>query len=291
MATTQGVTTEPARIRTDALSRAAEMVTLVLTPIAVVTALLFYFGWVRTAAIFGHFGVDQNLLGYTTNNYLLRSAGVAFRPVAFLLVVVGLLVALARLIVLARDRDGRLGRGFAWTITLSAGLSLVCGLAVVFGLPSPVDPLRGAVALGVGAVGLELVASLTLPAPSRMMVAARRTLLVGLALLATFWGFAVFAQRTGEDLALAWGQNLELRPKVVVFSKENLRLTGPGVVRDSLRGENGYTFRYTGYRLLIYSHGRWVLLPDGWTADGSSTAVVLPDEPSLRIEVAPGSDS
>ena len=288
MAITNGASSEPPPVKPDALSRAAELVGTLLTPVAVVTALLFYFGWVRTAAIFGYFGIDQNLLGFTTNDYLLRSAGVAFRPLAVLLIIVGLLMTLARVLVLARNSDARFSRGFAGAVALLAGLSLVGGLATLFGLPSPMGPLPSAVALGIGAVGLELVASLALQTHSHLVVSTRRTLFVALALLAAFWAFAVYAQRTGERLAHAWGQDLWTRPKVLVFSKENLHLSGPGVSDDSLRGEDGFTFRYNGYRLLIYSHGRWLLLPEGWTTDGSSTAVVLFDDPGLRIEVAPG---
>ena len=63
-----------------------ETIAGVLAPITVITGLLYYFGWVRTAAIFSHFGVDQRILAYSIEDYLLRSAGVAFRPLAFVLI-------------------------------------------------------------------------------------------------------------------------------------------------------------------------------------------------------------
>jgi len=54
----------------------------VVTPFATLTGLLYYFGWVRTNAIYSHFGIDANLLAYSLQDYLVRSAGVAFRPCA-----------------------------------------------------------------------------------------------------------------------------------------------------------------------------------------------------------------
>jgi hypothetical protein len=172
-------------------------------------------------------------------------------------------------------------------VAVLAALSITVGLTTLFGRTPAVDPLAAAVALAVGGVGLESVASVALPADLRAHPGTRRILTVALTVLAAFWGFAVYAQRTGEVLATAWGEHLSLRPKVVVFSRTDLRLSGPGVSVETGQDGDGYTYRYAGYRLLVYSHGRWFLLPEGWTADGSAAAVVLPVGPGLRMEVAP----
>ena len=57
-----------------------------------------YFGWVRTGAIFSYFGLDQRLLAYTIQDYLLRSAGIAFRPFAFVLLSGAACIVLWRLL-------------------------------------------------------------------------------------------------------------------------------------------------------------------------------------------------
>ena len=62
-----------------------ELAGLVLAPTTLLVSLLLYFGWVRTNAIFSYFGVDQRLLAYDRQDYLLRSTGVAFRPTVILL--------------------------------------------------------------------------------------------------------------------------------------------------------------------------------------------------------------
>jgi len=80
------------------LPKVLEYVGLVIAPFATLTGLLYYFGWVRTNALFGYFGIDANLLSYTTQDYLVRSVGVAFRPCAALLAGAALALAAYRLI-------------------------------------------------------------------------------------------------------------------------------------------------------------------------------------------------
>jgi len=62
-----------------------ETATLVLAPTTVITALLFYFGWARTNALFGRLGIDQSALGFTVQDYLLRSVNSTFRPLSVVL--------------------------------------------------------------------------------------------------------------------------------------------------------------------------------------------------------------
>jgi hypothetical protein len=45
-----------------------------------ITALFYYFGWVRTRSFLGYFGVDPSVAGYSTADYVLRSINVAFHP-------------------------------------------------------------------------------------------------------------------------------------------------------------------------------------------------------------------
>jgi hypothetical protein len=65
-----------------------------------ITALLYYFGWVYTNSFFRYFGIDTSLIGYGTSDYVLRSIRVAFRPVAYLALAAFLLLGFHRLVVL-----------------------------------------------------------------------------------------------------------------------------------------------------------------------------------------------
>jgi hypothetical protein len=50
-----------------------------------VVGLFYYFGYVRRQALFGYFGIDANLLDFGPQDYLVRSAGVAFKPIGIVL--------------------------------------------------------------------------------------------------------------------------------------------------------------------------------------------------------------
>lgn len=245
---------------------------LVVTPTALLSGWLYYFGWVRTGALFGRFGIEQTMLGYGGDDYLLRSAGVAFLPLLAILVVTGAVLALHA--ALTRHGGGpALAVGPAGLLLVAVGC--LCAAQVTPGVP----PLAGAAALGVGALLTESAATLRGWREARLR---RRVLIAGLCLVSVFWSCAVYAQQTGERVAGRWAADPRLRPAVVIVSATDLALTGPGIVRERTPGG----FRYTGLRLLVFSNERWFLIPAGWTP--GATAVILPDTGSIRVEVGTG---
>lgn len=272
-----------------------ELVGQVVAPTAVLVALLFYFGWVRTNAIFGHFGVDQRLLAYSREDYLLRSAGVAFRPTVLLLLSVAAaflgylaLRTLLQHLTTRRRRVALIAVACAGCLALLVAVSQVLGV----GLPSP-SPAVGAFLLGAGAAALEGAASLADWQEWRLL---RRLVLGGVVLVSLFWSFAVAAQTSGDRLARFWAANPTSRPAITVVSREDLGLEGPGVTVERMTMEAAPAdpgprrvpaYRYTGLRLLIYSNDRWFLLPEDWGQGGDRVVFVLGDSPSLRIETAP----
>jgi hypothetical protein len=56
----------------------------ITSQVVLITALLYYFGWIYTHSFFEYFGVDTSLLGYGTADYVLRSSNVAFDPFIYL---------------------------------------------------------------------------------------------------------------------------------------------------------------------------------------------------------------
>jgi hypothetical protein len=267
-----------------------ETLARIAAPITVVTALLYYFGWVRTGAIFNYFGVDQRLLAYTIQDYLLRSAGIAFRPLAFVLLSGAVCIVLWRL--LRRLSTGAKSNSrIRVSLAFLAVALLVYSGVVLFGLARVRSPLLAAIALGVGVILAELVVSLS-GAPAEPAAAnavlGRRLLIVAGLLLALFWATAIFAQQSGQQLAQAWGNQPTLRPSAIVLSEKDLQLIGPGITatRISIEGE-GFHYKYQGLRLLIYSNSRWFLYPENWDSDTQAAVVVLRDEPTIRIEMQP----
>jgi hypothetical protein len=70
--------------------RRLRLAVTVLGPITIVTALLYYYGYVTTYAEYAYFGVNVELLSYSSADYVLRSPASVFAPLLVLLVLVGL---------------------------------------------------------------------------------------------------------------------------------------------------------------------------------------------------------
>lgn len=76
-----------------------EIVGTVIGPAALVTGLLYYFGWVRTHAIFSYFGVDNRLIEYSPSDYVLRSSAITFDAVIRVAFIALILVGFHRFMV------------------------------------------------------------------------------------------------------------------------------------------------------------------------------------------------
>ena len=285
------------------LERGLQVVTAIVAPTTLLTALLFYFGWIRTNALFQYFGVDATLLGFSTQDYLLRSSEALYVPLGTLLVV-GLAAVWLHSVAagwLASDRRLELLRGIAVALAV-AGLALFARGVAGVALPwlSRSDFLVTPICLGLGA---------TLGAYGRWLWLRRRevlgdgrdairpgwagtaslVLVVLLVVVALFWATTNYARAYGRGRAAEFARVLAVRPGVVVYSADRLFLQGPGVVETTLPAERhtSYRYRYSGLRLLTESRGRLFLLPAGWTrTDGS--AIVLTSSDKLRMEFIRG---
>src|SRR5262245_18134390 len=70
--------------------RRLRLAATVLGPLTIVTALLYYYGYVTTYAEYAYFGVTVDLLGYSGADFVLRSGASLFAPLLGLLVLAGL---------------------------------------------------------------------------------------------------------------------------------------------------------------------------------------------------------
>ncbi|HEY2209483.1 MAG TPA: hypothetical protein VGH26_09350, partial [Gaiellaceae bacterium] len=68
--------------------RVAGLIVAVVAPVTLITALAYYFGYRRESAFAGYFGIDPSALGFTTNDYVLRSVDALFVPITVVLLVV-----------------------------------------------------------------------------------------------------------------------------------------------------------------------------------------------------------
>jgi hypothetical protein len=251
-----------------------ETAALVLAPTTVITALLFYFGWARTNALFGRLGIDQSALGFTVQDYMLRSVNSTFRPLSVVLLaaVAGLSahIALTR----AMATPGRAGLAERlWPVPMvMGGLLLLAGLSGLWGLVRyrvdfPVVPLS--LGAGLGLLGLRCLpprAGAGAPGGAGGRAAnaagARRTVVAIFVLVMLFWSVAVYAQARGVREAARVAATISRRPDVTVYSARRLHLAGPAIRETELRGpDTAYRFRYTGLKLVVRSGGKWFLLP------------------------------
>ncbi len=271
----------------------------VIAPVTLVTALAYYFGWTATHASAAYLGIDESVLGFTTQDYVLRSITAIFWPLCIGLVV-GAVALRAHAIVsswpAAGDSRPRATTYLRVTVVVlgaSGALLLGYGIAALqnrwlfrgFSL-APLS-MTLAVALLAYAVGLRSSRrghGAGSRAPSLTVVLISLLVAVGL-----FWQVAEWATAVGVGQTQALVATLRSRPSVTLFSTRSLALSGPGVTQTRLADPDGaYQYRYTGLRLLFRTDERYFLLSEQWDRR-NGRLFVIDDTHDVRFEFAPGS--
>ena len=89
--------------KTNQFERYLSLGASVVAPITVLSALLFYFGYVSSRAQYAYFGIDVDTIGLSTQDYVMRSPQSLLVPL-LALVVIGLALVVAHLVDTARIR-------------------------------------------------------------------------------------------------------------------------------------------------------------------------------------------
>ncbi|MDF2746177.1 MAG: hypothetical protein K0S98_461 [Propionibacteriaceae bacterium] len=254
----------------------------IVTPVTLITALLFYFGYVSSRSQYEYFGIDVDAIGLSTQDYVMRSPQPLLVPllVLSLIAVAGLLLhnairARAGLVAVRRAR-------LAAIVVLALGV-LGLFLYPVFGglaFYALVVPL----VIGLAAAVLGYLSYLTTRLLDLKPQVALIALLTVVTMSCAFWATATTAQYSGRGLAKSNAEHLDRLPVVILDSKERLHLRSPGVEETALRPSEGQTFnyRYRGMRLLIVGENRLFLVPQRWNA--SNTTLVVPLDESIRVQ-------
>jgi hypothetical protein len=302
--------TSPRTEAEERVTRVVEWVAAVAGPLTAVTAVLYYFGWTRTNAVFGYFGVDPAILNFDAADYLARAAGPAFAPAVGMLVGAAAVLALGRVglwLELFCLRHPVTVRGWTGVVRPSIALAyggavaLWCSARVAFGLPDYLgigvslgltEPIPAALALAGGALvfglGVRLLFVRPEPAPARLPTAPllARLLLVGVVLVAVFWATSVYSQRVGEGLARFIDEHPASQPEVTVYSEDSLRLWSSTPIAPSAPESERFRHTYTGLRLLIYANDRWLLLTGERGPNGRLTVAILRDDEHIRVRLS-----
>lgn len=262
------------------------LVSTVVAPATLVGAVLFYFGYVSARAQFAYFGVDVDTLGFSTQEFVMRS------PQPLLVPVLAMLLAAAATTWAAGETNRRLGTADTATVARAARLTtrvalglIALGLALLVAYPllgeQDLYPLVTPLLLGLGG-GLLALRLHHVPDPRTT-----RTTVVILTLLtvaALFWVTATLAEWSGLGRAKALARDLTVLPAAVIDTAEPL-VARDGTVVESIfedAEEQTYRYRYRGLRVLAEGEGRLFLVPEQWSPSGS-TYVVPMDEARVRF--------
>ncbi len=289
--------------------KAAEAVATIVAPTTLVTALLYYFGWVRTHSQSELLGLDNSIFGFSTQDYLLRSISAMYLPIGTGLLIALLWLAAHSSLIRWAPRPGadskggrvRLVKTLVASIATTGVLSFVIGIYWAF-LRTPRIEMIAPLSLGLG-IALSSYAVhlyrrlLARPHPMvagseelRWLPPLQATMVVLLVCLSLFWAVSDYAVVVGRGLTEQMISNLSLRPSVLLYSNKRLYLDGTGVEETRLEGhDEGYRFRYSGLKFLVRSGGKHFLLPASWSFSKGST-FVLPDGDDLRLEFVHGGE-
>ncbi|SDK48934.1 hypothetical protein SAMN05428985_104216 [Nocardioides sp. YR527] len=267
------------------VDRWVSLATSFVAPVTVISAVLFYFGYVAARAQYDYFGLDVDVIGLSTRAYVMRSPQPLLTPMLVLVLGGVAVVALHRWV------RGHATKGWfrrlvtavlgAGLVLLAAGTVLLAGFTLVGGwayysLVTPVL-LGGGAALVAYALRLRLGGRLE----PRIVL-----LWVGVA-ACVIWATATTAQWTGRGLAMEQARNLRSLPSVVLDTKERLYIPAGAGVQEAVRaeaGEDEYRFRYWRLRLLIQGEDRMFLVPDTWSAGGTTIMVRLDDDVRVQFQ-------
>lgn len=286
-----------------------------VAPTTLVTALLYYFGWARTSTQADVLGLNDSLLGLSSNDYLLRSIDPMYWPifVGVLVALVGLALHAALLSWLtpapAAAVDGPVaaldGRRRRVLTGICVALAVVGVGALVLGVlgnnvaaPSRAvslwSPPCVTASIVLLAYALHLTGRFLVGVPQRSRRPEVRQVgflasvfVVVLLLLSLFWSVARYAEIKGIDLALVVESRLDTLPDAVVYSARRLHL--PDAAQETALAspeDSAYRFRYSELKLLFRSGGRVFLRPSDPAL--SHVNVVIPESDELRFEFGRG---
>ncbi|NII70801.1 hypothetical protein [Microbacterium ulmi] len=253
----------------------------VVANVGVLTALLVYFGWVRSDRFASALGIDEAILGMTVDDYLRRSVQSVF--------ILPLAAAGTGLAWVAFDqwwrRRRRLGEDdrvavlvarWLWTVAVGIfALGIVLGL-VGYAATFIAAPLVCAAGLLLLLYALNLRAVLPDATPFAPLTdGVLRGSIAVLVAIGLFWSATNFAMVEGTQIAQAFPSRVSQLPSLEVDSAEPLDIVAPGVSMSCPEDEGRTRYHYRGLKYLESTGGNYFLVSDGWTPD-YGVVVILP---------------
>ncbi|MGW1766496.1 hypothetical protein ACWCQL_20780 [Streptomyces sp. NPDC002073] len=268
----------------------------VAAPTTFIGALLLFFGYSYTHAFYAYFRIDAVTLGFSTQEYTLRSAGALYVPAgtALLVALVGVLAYYAAVALGKRPMRPPLAIRVTPPILAACGaVFFVLGMMGGFGawgtgsMDTPLLLGGGLVLLLYGRVLSFKLAGADYPVAQERLALA---LVIALIALASFWTTHAYAKKRGHDDAAYLADRLWLRPMVTIETTQRLYIPHRGV-RETVLPATGtdqrFHFRYEGLRLLAEQNGRMFVIPQTWSP-GDGRVIVLPTKADVRVTFRSG---
>jgi hypothetical protein len=282
------------------LPKVLKIVTGIIAPASLITALLFYFGINHVYWYFRYFGVNYTVMDLTTQDFLLRSADALFVPVAAIVGLCLLVVWIYRLgsVRLRPESIVTVRKVGAVTAAVLGGIGIVIAMTALFN-PTVLGSYLAIPGLCLaGGVVLIAVASRLQRALREEHGQPRLPEWVGLAEIGflflvvsggLFWSVTNYSAAVGSARGFRTQLSLAAAPDVVLYSERSLSIPTASA-RESVcpQSDGAYRYRYTGLKLVVASSSQYFFLPAGWPGSGG-LAIIIPRTDALRLEfIAPG---
>ncbi|MEN3267929.1 hypothetical protein, partial [Pseudonocardia sp.] len=276
----------------------------VVAPTTLLTALLFYFGWLHAQAMLRYFRVQLTVFDFTLQDYLVRSADGLFLPVTIAAAVALVFLWVNRFLLggattLWRAKVLRIlapVTGVAGIALMALALAAALGNHQVFGT----FPEGGGLSLSVGVLLLAYTARLARrvvadrppgrasSTPTPGVLAAEWGAVFILVSVGLFWAVNSYALGVGTGRAQQIERELASAPDVVLYSEKSLDLQVIGVRElvcsdPAALTEAAFRYRYEGLKFVLRSGNQLLFLPAGWTRDAGN-ALVIPRTDGMRLE-------
>ena len=256
------------------------------SPLALGTALLFYFGWVRAKIQARALGYDSSIMNLSTTDYILNSIDVLYIPLMLLLIVALVLNGLHQRLIVPNIRRSRYRKRLlrmAWLLEKSWILWGVLDILMLafesagfFSIPFSIT--------------LALLCALYGGALQKRVTGVERWSLTGKSIVMILLAFVVFwdtervARKWGEGYATWIAEEPQRLAAVTIYSGKSLEIEAPGTIWIKLNSaDSEYLYRYSGLRLLRRADGRYFLINEGWDTQ-QGRVFVLRETDNIRME-------
>lgn len=285
--------------------RRLRLAVTVLGPLTIVTALLYYYGYVTTYAEYAYFGVNVELLSYSSADYVLRSPASLFAPLLVLLVLVGL-GYWAHVSISGWDLQTthpRRAKVVFW-VAIVGGAALL--FRAVLGIVDGNLSARELIGTTPTALGLGTLLALysfrfrparqptSGPGPTSISLSTV-TWVIGwcFVIASLFWLVNSFASAYGRGLGQDVQKGLTNQPEVILHTQSRLiveaeGLAPRGILCESSIDSKEYPYRYVNLRLLATSGDSYFLVPVTWTENRGIVIIVKRSDVSLQLMDWPG---